>query len=877
MKKSLSFALMGAAVLSLFSCKGNTPSTSSSVPSTSSSSSSSSPQKEFHDEQLGLMKGHFIGENYELDISLKGSTLTSNENGSSRELRIIDITTEKYISSTLDNQQFDVDYVYFEDPSEVLQQYRVFIPKEDYASLRLEKFRLGDWVEADNLYFWDNNYVGTWATTVNTAGFIRSAVFTDDFIYPFSDSTLKLPTGYEYFGETVWYPQFATSKNSETGEYETTAQVLAYDKTDLSSPFSYYTLGPSSDENYSISMYDVSWGQEYYYPSAEYYKGEWYTSEGQLSITEGENANEVIYNGETYTTEVVKDDDYGWVTYLKAGNKTLTLVPFVGGFTLKTSDSTLDAVMFNIEALKGHWLYGNKEIVIYSTYDDDWNEVLKVEVNGSEVTPTFMARNKKFAINIQIDGQEAYLTSLHANSVAVLSIGEEETYVCAREIYNDYFVAAGNMINSNSLNMSSNNLETLTFMENFMVRYNQNDYPVDYKYDENIGVVCASFEVDADTQYTLYILDENIFMLEKKSTESEYLIFAAESYLEGYVADWTKRGAKATLSIDGNYNVHFKNMTYSVIFDYDESMGFYMYFLEKNASAAYTLNLSLGTLKYSKIGYQGDDLAILEDAWYIKVEDYKKIEGTYIYVGERGKEYVVIDDSETVKITTNVNGNFVLKDYTGDNVRFSYYENTICLTFKDDGTNLYLYVYTDGIKFNFFNQLYYIQDVLVENQGYYSDGVNTLSIGGQSVYYNGSEAKINTAQNGELVFTVNGTTYSATFNDQVATVTNDGNEVTLAKKDFALKNYAGSWTIDNVNYSLTVKENSDGSVLYNFSMDGTSLKDYQLSEEDGKIVVTFTYLAYKYEIRIDENGEAKLTVASSIPLPPPPPPLAYSK
>lgn len=58
-----------------------------------------------------------------------------------------------------------------------------------------------------------------------------------------------------------------------------------------------YRLGESTDPNYPISIYDTSWDMEYYYPSAEYYKGSWYTSDGQLTISEGENAGEFIYNG----------------------------------------------------------------------------------------------------------------------------------------------------------------------------------------------------------------------------------------------------------------------------------------------------------------------------------------------------------------------------------------------------------------------------------------------------------------------------------------------------------------------------------------------------------------------------------------------------
>lgn len=860
---------MSAAVLSLFSCKGNTPTSSPTSSPTTSSLTTSSSQKEFQDEQLGLMKGHFIGQKFELDISAKNSSLLILDSSSSHELRMTDIKKEKYTSVKFENVEFDVDYVYFEDASEEGTQYRIFIPKEDYSDLNLEKNVSGEWKLVDYLYPWVNDYVGTWTTTVNTAGFIRTAVFTDDFIY-LSGSNLKLPTGFEYFGASVWWPQFATTFNSETNQYDTTIQVEAYDQNDFSSPFSYYTLGESSDPNYSISIYDASWGMEYYYPSAEYYKGTWVTSNGEISITEGSTTNEFIYNNETYQVEVVKKNDYGWITYLTSGNKKITLKPFVGGFTLESGNSVIEAVSIDTSSLEGTWLYGNKTIKLGIDYDDDWNEVLKVFINGSEVPSSFTCYNRKFVVCFELDGKTAYLSVHHANTIAILNVGEEQSFVCAKEIYEQYFSSVGKLVSSSSLGLLINTLETLEFSDDFKVKFNDKTYPIEYTYDEEMDVVCVKFKEDDKTSYIVRVVDDNVYMLNKESDDQNYTIFATESYLNGFVADWTKRGAKATLTIESNYSVVMDGLRYSTVFDYDnENLEFYMYFIAKDQSAMYTLSLSLGTLKYAKIGYKGEELAVLEDAWYIQVEDYKKIEGTYIYVGERGEEYVIIDDSEAVKITTDVNGQYVLKTYQGDDIRFSYYDDKICLTFKDDNSKMYLYVYTDGIEFNFFNALYYLQAVIAENQGYYEDGTNTLSIGGKAVYYNGSEAKIVSAQGKNLVFTVNGVTYTATFANGKATISDGTNTNTLKKKDFALKDYAGSWTVNNINYSLSVKENTDGSILYTFKMGETSLREYQISVEDGKIVVSFINLLEKYEIRIGEDGKANLTVSSSIPLPPP--------
>ena len=82
-------------------------------------------------------------------------------------------------------------------------RYRVFIPKEKNASLSLERLNNGKWSTIDSLYPWDDNFVGTWATTVSTAGFVRTAVFSDEFVQPFSDSDIKVPTGYEYYGKSI--------------------------------------------------------------------------------------------------------------------------------------------------------------------------------------------------------------------------------------------------------------------------------------------------------------------------------------------------------------------------------------------------------------------------------------------------------------------------------------------------------------------------------------------------------------------------------------------------------------------------------------------------------------------------------------------------
>lgn len=868
MKKTLSIALMGATVLCLFSCKGNNP------PSTSTSGAD--PKKDFTEEQLGLMNGHFIGEKYELDLSLDASSLYDSKNKSRQNLEITDIKKEKYVSETItDVSSFDIDYLYLEDKEQSSVQYRVSIPKEDYASLKLEKYDQEKWKTEDNFYLWDNNYVGTWATTVETAGFVQTAIFTDDFITPISGSDLKLPTGKFSYIDSVWYPQFATYKNEKTNEYETSLQVLVYDQDDLTEFMLDFALIPSTDENYPIALYYVSYGWEYLYPSAEYYKGNWYTKHGQITISEGEDANKLKYNDTVYQSEVVKDDDYGWVTHLKVDNKDLVLRPFVGGFTIESNNETVEAVSLNTEDLKGTWLYGNKEISVSTEYDEDYNEVLKVTVDGNEVTPTYVARNRKFTLQFTLDGQQAYLSVVHKNAVATLNVNNQDVYVCTREVYDENFVMAGKLITSESAGLLLNRLETLVVNDDFTVTYNNVSYPATYEYDDEMRAVRVTFDYK-DKTYALYVFSlEGVYLLEKDMSANNYSIFASESYLEGFVADWTSRGATATLKIDENYNVNFKDLNYAVTFDYNLNLGFYMFFTNQSSTVAYMLYLSSGTLMYSKIGYQGDELTTLEEDWYIKVEDYKKIEGTYIYVGDQGKEYVIIGDDETVQITTLVDGKNVLKDYSGQDVHYSYLNGEVCLTFKVEGSNTYVYVYLNGLRVNFFDSLYYVQEVLVNNQGYFTDGTNILSIGGQEVYFNGNKVTLESAQGNQLVFTDSGTKYTVTIENDVATVVGGENTLTLNRGDFNLKDYAGSWTIDNVEYSLTVKENTDGSLKYAFTYSGNTYTDYQVTVVNGKAVVTFNILMSKYVITIDENGVATLSIESSIPLPPPPPPLAF--
>lgn len=868
MKKTLSIALMGATVLCLFSCKGNNP------PSTSTSGTD--PKKNFTEEQLGLMKGHFIGEKYELDLSASASSMYDSKNESRQNLEITDIKKEKYVSETItDVSSFDIDYLYLEDKEQSSVQYRVSIPKEDYASLKLEKYDQEKWKTEDNLYLWDNNYVGTWATTEETAGFVQTVIFTDDFITPISGSDLKLPTGKFFYIDSVWYPQFATYKNEKTNEYETSLQVLVYDQDDLTEFMFDFALIPSTDENYPIALYYVSYGWEYLYPSAEYYKGNWYTKDGKISISESEEANKLKYNDTVYQSEVVKDDDYGWVTHLKADNKDLVLRPFVGGFTIESNNETVEAVSLNTEDLKGTWLYGNKEISVSTEYDEDYNEVLKVTVDGSEVTPTYVARNRKFTLQFTLDGQQAYLSVVHKNAVATLNVNNQDVYVCTREVYDENFVRAGKLVTSESAGLLLNRLETLVVNDDFTVTYNNVSYPATYEYDDEMRAVRVTFDYK-DKTYALYVFSlEGVYLLEKDMSANKYSIFASESYLEGFVADWTSRGATATLKIDENYNVNFKDLNYAVTFDYDLNLGFYMFFTNQSSTVAYMLYLSSGTLMYSKIGYQGDELTTLEEDWYIKVEDYKKIEGTYIYVGDQGKEYVIIGDDETVQITTLVDGKNVLKDYSGQDVHYSYLNGEVCLTFKVEGSNTYVYVYLNGLRVNFFDRLFYVQEVLMNNQGYFTDGTNILSIGGQEVYFNGNKVTLESAQGNQLVFTDSGIKYTVTIKNDVATVVGGENTLTLNKGTFNLKDYAGSWTIDNVEYSLTVKENTDGSLKYAFTYSGNTYTDYQVTVVNGKAVVTFNILMSKYVITIDENGIATLSIESSIPLPPPPPPLAF--
>lgn len=889
MKKSIFIALIGAAVLGLTSCTTNnssssvssSSSSSSTVSSSSSSSSSTSTStKAFTDEELGLIKGHFIGENYELDISASSPRLLDLSYESYQDLSIIDIKTEKYTSTTLTDSEtkagleFDVDYVYLKENSTSFR-YRVFIPKEENASLSLERLNNGKWSTIDSLYPWDDNFVGTWATTVSTAGFVRTAVFSDEFIQPFSDSDIKVPTGYEYYGKSIWYPQFVTSLDYSTGEYKTYSAVLAYDANDFSYPMATYRLGESTDPNYPISIYDTSWDMEYYYPSAEYYKGSWYTSDGQLTISEGENAGEFIYNGKTYSASVNKEEGYGWATTLTADGETISLHPFVGGFSLEKDGTALDAVKYNPDGLVGTWLYNNSEIKVFNDYDDDWNEVLKVTVDGNEVAHTFAAKDKQFAIGFEFKEKQAYLTPYFDNSVAVLDLDGDAYYTCSKEIYQRYFVNAGQMYSSNTVGDSKNVLDTLEVLEDYSLKLNGVTYDVDYGFDEEKGVVSLKFYYEDVNEYSLYVYSKDIFLLEKSDEDGDYSIFATKEYLDTFVSDWTKRGEKASLVINSDYTVTTGNVTYSTVFDYDESSStFFLFYIDSTATTINALEISEGTLIAQEISLTNSGAELLSTSWYIKTEDYKKIEGTYVYIGEKGKEYVIVDDSEVVKITTNVNGEYVLKEYTGDdNLRFSYYNDQICLTFRDDNSGLFIYIYTDGVTFNFFDQFHYIQSALVDNQGYFTDGTNVLSIGGKAIYYNGTKVTLVSAQGDKIVFTVSGVTYTATISGSTAVVSGGESDVTLTKGDFDLKNFAGTWTDSGTEYTLTTTEKEDGSLQYSFTFGATTLTDYQVSVEDGKTKVTFSNLSTIYTITLGDNGETTLTVTSSIPLPPPPPPL----
>ena len=81
--------------------------------------------------------------------------------------------------------------------------------------------------------------------------------------------------------------------------------------------------------------------------------------------------------------------------------------------------------------------------------------------------------------------------------------------------------------------------------------------------------------------------------------------------------------------INSDYTVTTGNVTYSTVFDYDESSStFFLFYIDSTSTTINALEISEGTLIAQEISLTNSGAELLSTSWYIKTEDYKKIEGT---------------------------------------------------------------------------------------------------------------------------------------------------------------------------------------------------------------------------------------------------------
>lgn len=854
MKSNKLFLLAGILLVSV-SCEALTSSSSS-----ESISSSSSETVNFTKNDYGEMFGNFYSSNITLSIEENQARLDFSTDS-------LILKPTKKTSFSLESVSFNVNYTVDAFVYETLDSSRIFrayIPHETNSWLVLEEKNGLSWKLVEEFQPIFSEFLGTWNSS--PSGLDNNYVFTDEYIDDVNVFKAEILT----YGTPVayYYQNYYVFEDIDTMHHE----VYMVDS-DYEEWLSFY-VSEKSEDGAPLVLNDTSFNAPYLLPSHKYYLGEFYSTNGSINLTFDEENKTMVF-GETVYNYQVKFTEAGYIIELNNETSSGKLISFYGGFYFDDGTTKIEYVRANYGLLEGTW-YFDGSIIDFNLDEETWEEYV-LKIDDQITTYTILAKDRQFAIKFNLGGTECVMTALLEDISVTITKGEKEYYAANYQYFTSIFV-------DTTYAIKSDKVTTMTISEDLYVVFDSKRTKGDYFFDLATNTICYSFKID-NKEYSCYLLEEGIFYVPFGSEENDYYIFCTESTLKAFEGEWTTGGITAEVIINMNLvspTISHGNYTSSLSFDYFTDTGLTMIY----ESAKGQIGLG-GMITGSFVEYSiKDDIAVINE-YYIHVDDFKKLVGTYVLDGANGLEYIVINEDGTFQITGNkydADGNVIGTELQTYETYFSYMEDWygyryVALAFYDPITNISVYCQFNGTYFTLFGSLNYYAESLYQKFGVYKDpnSSNCFTMFSDKVTFNDSDGSITAVSvQGEetiVTFSVMGSVYNAVFTDDSIHITGIDTDVTYQKQEFDISKFFGTWTINEIEYSLENKKNEiTGANVPTFTFDTTSLTDYKVQyDENGHMQLVFVNFFTTYTITLDTEGPI-LVVEDSSPLPPPPPP-----
>lgn len=503
-------------------------------------------------------------------------------------------------------------------------------------------------------------------------------------------------------------------------------------------------------------------------------------------------------------------------------------------------------------------------------YDDDWNLVYAMSVDGEAVEAEFIVENAKMAAKTLINGEETVFSVDKSGISLRAEKGEGTAFYLNYAAYSDRYAGSFYAVKDGVVS-------TLSISSSFGVTCGGKECVGSLSYEEGDLEPHVVFILD-EVEYTFTSVDESIGYYSLVAGEAAFDYFS-ESVYSSLNDTFTSTGVNRLYIDDGKLGFGESADTAYDLEAYTENDGIdYLISLTyQTGTESNRLLSSNGIDIYTTTGVTG---SYNIGASYIPLDGFEALVGEYRACGRYGTETIKLSsdghfyadtiNDEGTGLTMSVEYSFSLAASLSDG------EPVYGLSFLTDGVSVPAYLSEGNLVIG--TATYYpsyIYDLSVTDSGIgavYQNGSDLIYVENGSFYYNGELVEVENGHDSPLEVTIDGESVSLTIGDDGLTLAFSSGSRTFAKQDFDIDSYLGDYTVDVSGTSCTYsfkKTTSSSNLLTGYGVEVQAGVVYKASVVLRDGVITIKASVTGVDIYIYNNGtENVMEYVSSIPLPP---------
>ena len=820
--------------------------------------------KTFTKADFGVLYGIFYGTSGILNISEKGTTLSSfNYEETFFTLTATDIKDEQITSKVNDKDVKKTRKVVYFGASKNSEDSRLYLSLDDKSTLVYETLDAGVYKKEASFMPSIEEFTGCY-NSMNEWNEYNIGISLGNYYFEDFDS-FKVMHGLKtniylmnYYSKS-YYVQKGNTFTKYLDIYDYVDDYLFYSVTlDNSDPASTYLKG---DDNGSL------------YADPTFLQGDYYADDGKISLALNVEEKKLTFNGLETNSFEMKFDEKGSYAETTLGGKTVKLRANSVGLTYEEGNEVKLYVADTQTSLLG--IYKNNDLTFEYYLDDESN--YKLKINDVDTSFSLSVIDDQLAIKTNYNSKD-YTFSSYKPSVAIkIYTDNSMNYLLNEETFMDVFARSLiSRVDSVSKDLVMNDQHKVTF------NTKTSDWSFDFKSTDEYPSV--KFTSDG-SNYTLKLVDVSflIFSLTKDGTSDVSYYFDKAVVLDTY-GTFTKN-SKKDITVDAKKINYFgKDYNYSILPYYNPGSFSYLvsYQIEVDGKKLDLISQSSEQLvEFEK----GKDGLLYITSSYISYSVYETMIGTYTYDGLYGDESFYLES----------NGKFYADKLNATNtglekVEFQYQlsfravgtTNTPCIEFEYSNDTI-VYLYKTASSLLAVNTKYVADYIYKYNGSYFnSDLSHSLYLDEDLVYVDGEAVTIDTYTKSGDTTVLKGGSYTITFSTEAkknkVKINNGTENIELSEETVDLSKFVGDYSIESEGVTTSFSfSNEVIDVLtkvkrYRFVVDGTQYVPI-VTTKDGKLAVKTSvgfdtyYLTKQADETIVASKEGGL-----VPPPPPPPP-----